>query len=170
MWQKTAHQICKLRMLRSITAALHGTGCCRGLREEKLTLQVAWKRAEGCAGEGRAGRTGGRTSRRACKTKAKGEKAFHRKTCKKAAKLWFLAAPSFIQLQVERCWVGAQTSTLQFSKPNSYGLVFFPISLVFSPCEEWLEPCRQHPSGYLPFPAPLIPLTFLGIISILPGL
>lgn len=157
-------------MLKSITAASHGTGRCRaGLREEKLTLRVAWKRAEGCAGEGRASCRGVGHQGELAKQKPRGRRHFTGKPAKKVAKLWFLAAPSIIQLQVERCWVGAQTSALQFSKPNSYGLIFFPISSVFSPCKERLELCRQHPSGYLPFPAPLIPLTFLGIISISPG-
>lgn len=47
------------------------------LKEEKLGLQVAWKRAEGCAGRGAVHR--GELG----KTEVKGEGAFHMKTCKK---------------------------------------------------------------------------------------
>lgn len=137
---------------------------------------MAWERAEGCAGKGRAGRRGAGCQGALGKTKIKGKEAFLKKTCKKQLVLC-CTRRSPIQLPAERCWVRAQTSTLPLSKLNSYGLIFFSISSCFSlvfPLCVFPLPCTRlytelHPSGYLPLPGLLIPLTFLGIISIPTG-
>lgn len=99
------------------------------LKEEKLRLQMGWKRAEGCAREGRVGRRGQDVEESLAKP-VKGEKAFHMKTCKKQL-VCCCTLHSPIQSQAERCWLEAQTSTLQLSKSNSYGLIFFSISFGF---------------------------------------